>query len=119
MKKLILNEPIRNNAGEVIVSETGRVLPPAVSGRDPQREVKPITFAGIINQVIESIPNPGTDEDVRRLDNLSKAMIEVLAAQAPSEVEVGDADFEVIKSIIDKQRQVVRARFLEMVDKLN
>jgi hypothetical protein len=118
MKKVILNEPIRNSAGDIIASETGRVLP-AMPGREPQREVKPITFASIANRVIEGMQGVESDEEVKRLDAISKTLVATLKNELPDEIELPDEDFETIKKVIDRQSVVVRARFLEMVESLN
>ncbi len=118
MKKVVLNQPIRNSAGDVIASETGRVLP-AIPGREPQREVKPITFAGIANRVIEGMQGIETDQEVKRLDAISKILVATQKVETPEEIDLQDEDFATVKKIIDRQSVVVRARFLEMVEGLN
>lgn len=118
MKKVILNQPLKNSAGDVIASETGRVIN-MPAGQQPQREVKPVTFAGITNRVVEGLQNVETDEEVIRLDALSKVLVATSKVTEAQELDLSDADFETIKKIIDRQSVVVRARFIEMVALLN
>ena len=115
MKKLILNAPILGLNGEVLVGQTGRML----DIRGTQRpEQEPIKFATIaMRSIIQS--RTQTDEETYKLVDLAERLNAVSKLSEPAEIEVSDEDFEVIRSVINREAVIVKARFLQMVEEVN
>lgn len=115
MKRLLLNGLISGLNGETIVTNSGRFH---INENDERTETAvPVKFAVLaLNKIIRS--RTSTDEEAETLFSIAEKLNTNLQLE-PTEIEVTDDAFKIIKNAIDSEAVIVKARFLQMVAELN
>lgn len=116
MKKVVLNDIIIGLKNDTIVTETGRYI--ADKEGMQVAETVPVKFGEIALQTIINQPT-GTDEEALQLFVLGEKLQQNLDTEKPTEITLDDAEFAYVNEAIARQPVIVKARFLQMVERLN
>ncbi len=116
MKKLILNAPILGLKGEIIVDFTGNSI--LNEKGEPIPETTEVKFGKV---ALDTIVRSGTETDEQTLlaFSLAEKLQENLELKEPTEMELTDEEYQWVYSAISQQAVIIKARFLQMVEKLN
>ena len=112
MKKLVLNAPISGLNGEPLVDYTGRYVQDDNGNQVP--EMVNIKFGKIALDAIIRMGSQ-TDEDALALFNLAEKLNENLKLTEPTAIELTQFELDTVKSIIDNQPVIIKARFLQII----
>lgn len=116
MKKVLLNDVILGLRKEVLVAETGKYIS---DERGMQvAETLPVKFGKLAIDVIYNSPTETYDESMLLFDLLEKLQSN-LDVVAPTELELSDTEFDYVERAIAGQAVIVKARFRQMVQRLN
>ena len=124
MKKVILNGTITDLDGNVQQMQSGRIaigangLPVADAMGNPIREVKNQTFGRFVLDALLQSPTKD-DAETQAKFALCERINENLKLAAPTELELSDTEFETVSQTMSRQRLLIKARWLEMVEGLN
>ncbi len=116
MKNLLLNGSILGLNDETIVTDSGRFR--LNDNGERVNVAKPLKFAELVlSKIIRSRTN--TDEEAEQLFALAEKLNANLQLEEPTQMEVSDDEYKIIKNAIDSEAVIVKARFLQMVEELN
>ncbi len=112
MKTVLLNGSILGLNNEKLVDYTGRYIMDENGNQVP--ETNEIKFGKL---ALDAIIRMGSenDEQALMLFGLAEKLNENLKLAEPTEMELSQEEFEIVKRVIDNQPVIVKARFLQMV----
>lgn len=112
MKKIVLNAPILGLNGEPLVDYTGRYIQDENGSQIPET-----TNIKLGKLALDAIIRMGTDTDEQALTvfGLAEKLNENLKLVEPTEFELTQEEFDIVKRVIDSQPVIIKARFLQMI----
>ncbi len=115
-KKVILNAPILGLKGEKVVDHTGNYVT-----NEEGREVPEVVELKFGKIALDNIVRSGTETDEQALlaFSLAEKLQTNLEEKEPTEIELSEDEFNWVRGAISQQAVIVKARFLQMVEKLN
>ena len=115
MKKVILNDVILGLNGETVTENSQPVM-----GTNGQMQMQQIpnkfgkaVLAGLLRVQTAS------DAETEAKFNLANQINDNLKLTVPTVIELSDEDFAFVKSVMDRQPLLIKARFLDMVEAQN
>ena len=114
MKKVILNVPLKDLNGSVLVEGVKTV---DVDGVKTQIPVS-VTYG---SKAVKSLGyvRTETDEDALALLALAKKINDTLLTVEPVELSLEDSEFSKVNEVISREPMIIKGQFLQMVAELN
>ena len=112
MKKVILNNTILGLNNEPVVDYTGKYVVDDKGNQVP--ETAKVKFGQIALDAIIRMGSQ-TDEDALALFNLAEKLNENLKLTEPTAIELTQFELDTVKSIMDNQPVIIKARFLQII----
>lgn len=106
--KVILNDIIRDIEGKELTTE---------NFENGEMITTPLKFCSIIYNKLLST-KPRGDIQTKEYYSLAEKMYE-LSLTEPQEIEITDGEYMICRNILSKERLIIQAKFLEMVNELN